>query len=64
LREQLKALTGGAAPESLTGADKDALVELQGAEKAIAVASIECGAQHIEPAVQKIEIDLYGAPQN
>jgi hypothetical protein len=63
LREQLNALTGGATPESLTGSDKDALVELQGAEKAIAVASIDCGSQHIEPVVQKIETELYGAPQ-
>lgn len=64
IREQLQAITGGAAPESLTGGAKDALIELQGAEKAIAVASISCGEEFIEPAVKKIEIDLYGAPQN
>jgi hypothetical protein len=64
LREQLQAITGGAPADTLTGGAKDALVELQGAEKVIAVAGIECEAEHIEPALQKIEIDLYGAPQN
>ncbi len=63
LREQLKTITGGAAPDTMTGSDKDALVELQGAEKAIAVASITCGEEHIEPAVKEIETELYGAPQ-
>jgi hypothetical protein len=64
LRDQLKTLTGGAAPDSLTGSDKDALVELQGAEKAIAVASLKCGEDHIEPVLKKVETELYGAPQN
>ncbi len=54
LRDRLKA----------TGADAEALRQLQGEERAIAVADLACEEEFIEPAVKQVETELYGAPQN
>lgn len=64
LKDRLVAITGGADPRTLTPDAHNALTELQGEEKTIAVADFECAEQFIEPAVKQVETELYGAPQN
>lgn len=48
----------------LAAASGDALIELQGEERALAVADFTCAEEFIEPAVHQVETELYGAPQN
>lgn len=47
----------------LTGADADALVELQGEERAVATVSETCEDEHIVPAEEVIETEIYGGVQ-
>lgn len=64
LVDQLDAILGDQEPADLTGASLDALNELQGFERAIASLAEDCDDEHIVPAEEQIEIELYGAPQN
>lgn len=64
LRERVDALLNGADPATLTGPTADALTELQGYERAVAVVATDCEDQVIKPVEEKIESEIYGAPQN
>lgn len=64
IEDRLEAILDGAAPETLSADAQAALTELQGEERAIAVRDLECEEEFIEPAVQQVESELYGGPQN
>jgi hypothetical protein len=64
LEDQLDAILDDADPKTLSVEAQAALTELQGEEKAIAVADLDCEAKYIVPAVQQVETELYGGPQN
>jgi len=64
LEERLDAILDDAPPEALSSEAQAELTELQGEEKAIAVADLECEAQFIVPAIEQVETELYGGPQN
>ena len=64
LSQRLEALLGGADPATLTGSAKAALEELQGEERAVAVVATACEEEHIDPVVEKVESEIYGAPQS
>ena len=60
LREQLTAITGGADPTTLTGPELDALTELQGEERAVAVVAHECEEEFLADVEDQIEEELTG----
>ena len=64
LHQRLDAVTQGAPPASLTGSSADALKQLQGEEVAIAGVATKCESDIIDPVSEKIETELFGAPQN
>jgi hypothetical protein len=64
LKQRLDALTAGADPATLTGPAADALAELQGEELAVAAAATTCEEDVVEPVVEEVETELYGAPQS
>lgn len=64
LSEQLDALLNGADPATLAGPTADALTELQGYERAVAVVANDCEDTQIRPVEDQIESEIYGAPQN
>jgi hypothetical protein len=63
ITERYQAITQGQDPESLTGAALDALTELQGEERAIAQLDFECAEDLLEPVIEEVEAEIYGAPQ-
>jgi hypothetical protein len=63
VRDRLEAILNGVDPENLSEPAQADLTELQGEERAIAVADLECAAKFVEPVVQQVETELYGAPQ-
>ena len=60
LAQQLAKLTEGADPATLTGRSKDALTELQGRERAVALADRDCLAQFVDDVVREVERDIFG----
>jgi hypothetical protein len=62
LEERLDAILDDADPETLSAEAQAALTELQGEEKAIAVADLDCEAEFIVPAVEQVQTELYGGP--
>ncbi len=64
LGERLDALLNGADPATLAGPTADALTELQGYERAVAVVANDCEDEHLRPVEDQIESEIYGAPQN
>lgn len=64
LRDRLQAITGRAELVTASPDTQEALTELQGEERAIAVSDAQCEEEFIEPAVKQVETELYGAPQN
>jgi hypothetical protein len=63
LEDRLDAILDGADPQTLSPAAQADLTELQGEERATAVADLECELKLIEPAVRQVETELYGAPK-
>jgi hypothetical protein len=63
IEDRLEAILDGADVESLSAEAQAVLNELQGEERAIAVRDLECEEEHIEPAVQQVEAELYGGPK-
>jgi hypothetical protein len=63
IKDRLDAILDGATPQELSAAGQDQLTQLEGEERAIAVADLECELKFIEPAVRQVETELYGAPQ-
>jgi len=59
--EQLEAVTGGEDPETLTGADLEALEELQAEEIAVALKDLECQGP-LDEVIREVEIEIFGAP--
>ncbi len=64
LQDRLTSITGEADPSTLAPDIQKVLTELQGEERAIAVADFDCAEEFIEPVVVQVETELYGAPQN
>jgi hypothetical protein len=60
LLERYNDLTRGAPPETLEGADQEALAELQGEERAIAGADLVCAEEHLIPVEEQVERDISG----
>lgn len=63
LNDRFNAVTRGADPRTLTGADATALSELQGEELALAPISITCEEDVLEPVIAEVETEVFGAPQ-
>jgi len=59
IKSRLDAITGGAPLDALSPDAQAALTELQGEERAIAVAATECESEIIEPVYTQIERELY-----
>lgn len=64
IEDRLEAILDGADPEELSAEAQAALTELQGEERALAVAQLECEEEFIDPVVEQVETELYGGPQN
>ena len=60
LRQQLATVTEGADPSSLTGTQKTALTELQGGERAKALADLDCEKRFVNDVEKQVEQDLFG----
>ena len=60
LSEQFGKLTEGADPATLTGRSKDALGELQGRDRAVAVADRDCLERFVDDVVRQVEQDIFG----
>jgi hypothetical protein len=60
LLERYNDLTRGQPPETLEGADQEALTELQGEERAIAAADLACAEEHLIPVEEQVERDISG----
>lgn len=60
LIERYEDLTNGQDPSTLTGADADALADLQGEERTIALADLACAEEHLIPVEEQVERDLSG----
>lgn len=60
LRERLAAITQGQDPNALPQAALDALTQLQGEERAVAVVARTCEEDHLESVQEKVEAELYG----
>ena len=63
IKNRLDGITKGAPIEALSPDASAALTELQGEERAVAVAATKCEADIIEPVAVQIERELYGGPQ-
>lgn len=63
LSQQLDEVLAGADPASLTGPAQAALTELQGYERAVAGVATGCEEEHVQPVVEQVESEVYGAPQ-
>lgn len=63
LHQQLDAILVGADPEALSGPQQGALTELQGYERAVAGVLLSCEEEHVQPVVEQVESEIYGAPQ-
>jgi hypothetical protein len=63
IRERFLAITEGQDPTALTGSSLDALLELAGEEKAVAQNDFDCASELLDPVVEAVEAEIYGAPQ-
>lgn len=57
-KARLDAITQGRKVEELSAAEQAALVQLQGEERAVAVADYNCGLQFVEPVALQVEREL------
>lgn len=60
LGERLAVITEGADPATLTGSAKDALAELQGEERAIALVDLDCSERFLDDVEEEVERDITG----
>jgi len=63
LNDRLRAILDGADPRTIAGPAKDELSKLQGEERAIAKADQKCEEKHLQPVIDAVETEIYGAPQ-
>lgn len=61
--ERFNAITQDQDPRTLTGSALDALTQLQGEERAIAQVDVTCEEEYLEPVIEEVETEIYGAPQ-
>lgn len=59
LRDRLAEITGGSPVDALSADARDALTELQGYERALAVVAFECEGEILEPVAEQIERELF-----
>lgn len=64
LANRLDAITGGAAPDTLSADAQAALTQLQGEELAIAAADHQCNVQFVDPIKTQVETELLGPAAN
>ena len=62
IQERFDAITEGQDPQTLTGSALEALTELQGEERAVAQIDFECADELLDPVLEQVEAELYGAP--
>lgn len=60
LAQRLAAITEGADPSTLTGSAKDALIALQGEERAIALADLDCAKRYVDDVALTVEREITG----
>ena len=60
LQSQYDAITGGADPATLEGADAAKLADLQNTERQVAQVTFKCESKYIEPVQEQIEKEIYG----
>jgi hypothetical protein len=63
IQERFDAITEGQDPQTLTGSALEALTELQGEERAVAQIDFDCAEELLEPVIEEVESEIYGAPQ-
>ena len=63
IANRLAGILKGQDPKTLTGPALDALTQLQGYERAVAVTAHKCVTDLVEPVVAQIESEIFGAPQ-
>jgi hypothetical protein len=61
--DRLETILDGAGPEELPAEAQAALAELQGEERAVAVADLACEEEFITPVEEQVQTELYGSPQ-
>lgn len=59
IKNRLAAITGGAPLEALTADARDALVELQGEERAVAAVAFQCEEDILSPVEEQIQRELF-----
>jgi hypothetical protein len=60
IQSKFDAITGGADPATLEGADAAKLADLQDTERQVAQLTFKCEAKFIEPVQEQIEKEIYG----
>lgn len=60
LRDKVAEITGGAPLATLSADAQAALTELQQIERALAVATLRCEGQHLDPVEDQVERELFG----
>jgi len=60
LLQRMNTITEGADPSTLTGSAKDALLELQGEERAIAQVDFDCSEKFLNDVEEEVERDVLG----
>jgi hypothetical protein len=63
VRKKLDSITGGQPLEALSSEARASLAELQGYERALAVATLTCEAQYLDPVADQVEREFYAGPQ-
>jgi hypothetical protein len=63
MRKKLDAVTGGAPVEALSSDARAALTELQGYERALAAATLDCERRYLDPVADRVELEYYAGPQ-
>lgn len=58
--QRLLAITKGAEVSTLQGSDRDALVALQGEERALAAADFKCSARYVDKVEEQVEFEVTG----
>ena len=63
VRKKLDSITGGQPLEALSSEARASLTELQAYERALAVATLNCEAQYLDPVADQVEREYYAGPQ-
>lgn len=63
IRERLRLLLDGQPPQGLDPGRQARLVDLQGEEKALARADLDCATKVLDPVIARVETEVFGKPQ-